>query len=583
MYNFGRAVARRILSNFTPGDEMKDKLIEFDGKVFGIDLGTTYSCIAHVDASNQPEIIPNSQGERTTPSAVYFESPESVIVGKIAKESADIDANSVVTFIKREMDNADQSWSREINGVKYNPMMISAAILRQLALDASANLNEEVKNVVITVPAYFGDSGKDATKTAGEIANLNVLGIIEEPTAAAIAYGMNQEAEKTILVYDLGGGTFDITVIKVNNGVIEVICTDGDHHLGGKNWDDVLVKLLIDKFEAETGPSTIRQDPEAMQSLAILSETIKQRLSSTKSSKNRVQHDGASATIETTQEEFIKKTSELLQQSIDLTKKAMDAAKKKGVTQFDEIILVGGSTKMPQVAERIEKEFSIKPKSFKPDEAVALGAALYARQQQLRHKFTLIYDSTEEGMNSGKSSEEVLNDPIKLENFVKGLPPEKRAEVTGIMRNPPIRITRITSKTYGVDAIVSPEQKNMLCNVLMRNTQVPCKKEDTFSTIEDDQRTVRFEIRESIADKSVVELEEGTPIGEVLLKQLPSGLPAGTPISVHFSLDDQALLFFRAQCAGVEVHADFKRENALSEQQKSEAQKNLNKLHQDAN
>lgn len=242
---------------------MTSELNGFEGKVFGIDLGTTYSCIAHVDASNQPEIIPNSQGERTTPSAVYIESADKVVVGKIAKESAELDVNSVVTFIKREMDNADKSWSREINGTKYNPMMISSFILRQLALDASAYLGEEVKNVVITVPAYFGDLGKNATTTAGELAGLNVLATIEEPTAAAIAYGINQDDEKTILVYDLGGGTFDITVIQVRKGQIKVICADGDHHLGGKNWDDVLVDMLIDKFEAETGPSSIRKDPEA--------------------------------------------------------------------------------------------------------------------------------------------------------------------------------------------------------------------------------------------------------------------------------------------------------------------------------
>ena len=242
-------------------------------KIFGIDLGTTYSCIAYIDDAGKPMVVKNAEGELTTPSVVFFDDGNNIEVGASAKENSKLYPDQVVSFIKRSIGkpNSDQT----INGKTMSPSEISSYILKKVVGDAIENLreegklgeNEEIKDVVITCPAYFGINERTATKTAGEYAGLNVLQIINEPTAAAIAYGTADDSqEKTVLVYDLGGGTFDITMIHIKPGEIKVICTSGDHNLGGKDWDDSLLVYLDDEFKAKTGTSeSILDDPETLQ------------------------------------------------------------------------------------------------------------------------------------------------------------------------------------------------------------------------------------------------------------------------------------------------------------------------------
>ena len=220
-------------------------------KVFGIDLGTTYSCISYVDEFGKPVIIPNSEGEMTTPSVVYFESPSNIVVGRTAKEHSDIYPERVVSCVKRSM--GSDVWEFESDGELYKPQEISAFILRKLAADARAAIDETVEDVVITCPAYFGVNQKEATRQAGELAGLNVRYIIPEPTAAALAYLAERQENGTVLVYDLGGGTFDITLIELKDGDIRVISTDGDDKLGGRNWDETIVDYFVTSFCDQTG------------------------------------------------------------------------------------------------------------------------------------------------------------------------------------------------------------------------------------------------------------------------------------------------------------------------------------------
>lgn len=262
---------------------MKMNELNNTGKVFGIDLGTTYSCIAYIDENNKPVVVKNSEGELTTPSVVYFESREDITVGESAKESSKMYPDEVVSFIKRSMGKPNSNL--KINGVEMSPAEISSYILKKVVNDAVDNLkiegklkdNETIKDVVITCPAYFGINERTATQTAGELAGLNVLQIINEPTAAAITYGVADDSvEKTVLVYDLGGGTFDITMIHIKPGEIKVICTGGDHNLGGKDWDDKILIYLDDEFGKQTGKKeSVLDDPETLQELVLSTEKAK--------------------------------------------------------------------------------------------------------------------------------------------------------------------------------------------------------------------------------------------------------------------------------------------------------------------
>ena len=360
------------------------------GKVFGIDLGTTYSCIAYIDDNGKPVVLKNAEGDLTTPSAVFFETQTDITVGSAAKESAKMYPEQVVTFIKRSI--GQPGFSLNLNGIDMKPEEISSYILKKVVKDAEDSLrmedklddNEEIHDVVITCPAYFGVAERDATKAAGIIAGLNVMAIINEPTAAAITYGVTDDSQnKTVLVYDLGGGTFDITMINIKPGEIRVICTGGDHNLGGKDWDDRVLMYLAEQYQSETGtPDSILEDAETLQELSLSAERAKKLLSAKEKAPVAVNYMGERVRVELTREKFDELTEDLLTRTIDLTREMFKEAEKKGFTQNDvtEILLVGGSSKMPQIMRRVKSEFGIETKMFDPDESVAKGAAIYANK-----------------------------------------------------------------------------------------------------------------------------------------------------------------------------------------------------------
>lgn len=347
------------------------------GKVIGIDLGTTNSCVAVLEADT-PTVITNSEGYRTTPSVVAFAKDGTRLVGDIAKRQAAVNSDRTVFSVKRHMGT---DYRKKIDGKNYSPQEISAMILRKLKNDAESFLGEEVADAVITVPAYFNDAERQATKDAGRIAGLNVLRIINEPTAAALAYGLDNGQPQKILVYDLGGGTFDVSVIEIGDRVIEVLATSGDNHLGGDDFDERIVNELIEQFKASDGIN-LAKDPAAMQRLREEAEKAKKELSSAQNANINLPFiamakDGPHhMNISLTRQQFERMTYDLIERTVTPVENALhDAGLSK--SEINMVLLVGGSTRIPAVQDKVRKLMGKEPsRSLNPDECVAMGAAV---------------------------------------------------------------------------------------------------------------------------------------------------------------------------------------------------------------
>jgi molecular chaperone DnaK len=361
-------------------------------KFLGVDLGTTYSAMAYIDETGNTVVTRNSLGQNTTPSVVYFESEHNVVVGEMAKEAAGLQPESVVAFVKREM--GDREYRLSFFGVEYTPASISALILTALAQDAEIETGGKVADVVISVPAYFGTLERDATRQAGEIAGLNVVGIVPEPVAAALHYGFAGNVEDEVLfVYDLGGGTFDISLIRLNNGTAEVITVGGDHRLGGIDWDSRILDYFVDQVIAQCGDDSLLDDEAMLQELRTLAEKTKNDLSKVEKKTVLVRYAGHAAKITLTREEFERMTADLLDETVRITKRTMSDAEsvRPGICgQISEVLLVGGTTRMPAVREALSREFGWNPKLSDPDLAVAKGAALYASQLSVQDFSSII-------------------------------------------------------------------------------------------------------------------------------------------------------------------------------------------------
>lgn len=348
--------------------------------IFGIDLGTTYSVVSYIDDSGKPVVVKNMLHDQdTTPSVVFFENDSNVVIGTTAKESAVLAPDQVISMVKREMGNKD--WHTTQFGKEYDAPTISALILGALAKDAEAYTGRKVDKVVITVPAYFGMLEKQATRQAGEIAGLDVVEVVPEPVAAAFSYGLGSDSEeKTILVYDLGGGTFDVTLIRLTAD-IEVVVVDGNHLLGGRDWDEAVFNHLAEAAVREIGDENLMEDPQFVQELWNKAEETKKRLSQTESRPVILGAGGASAKVTISRAEFEQMTLHLVEQTVEITKRALATAEEKepGITgKITDVLLVGGSSLMPVVARTLKKEFGWDAKLTDPHLAVARGAALYA-------------------------------------------------------------------------------------------------------------------------------------------------------------------------------------------------------------
>jgi molecular chaperone DnaK len=485
------------------------------GKTIGIDLGTTNSCMAVLEGG-EPTVIENAEGGRTTPSVVAFAQSGERLVGTVAKRQAVTNPQNTVFSVKRFMGRKEAEVREEesivpykvvagpngdaridAGGKQFSPPEISAMILAKLKADAEAYLGETVDGAVITVPAYFNDDQRQATKDAGRIAGLDVKRIINEPTAASLAYGLDKESDQTILVFDLGGGTFDVSVLEIGDGVFEVKSTAGDNHLGGDNWDKAIVDWLAAEFKRDQAID-LTQDPMALQRLYEAAEKAKIELSTAQESQINLPFITADQSgpkhldVRITRAKFNELTADLLDRVVAPVRQALDDAKAKGADKIDHVVLVGGMTRMPAVQEKVKELTGSEPhRGVNPDEVVAVGAAIQA------------------GVLGGEVKDVLLLD--------------------------------VTPLTLGIET-----KGGVMTKLIERNTTIPTRKGEVFSTAEDNQPSVEIHVLQGEREMATY----NKSLGKFQLTGIPPA-PRGIPqIEVTFDIDANGILAVSAKDLG---------------------------------
>ncbi|MFO7818687.1 MAG: molecular chaperone DnaK [Halanaerobacter sp.] len=482
------------------------------GKMIGIDLGTTNSCVAVMEGG-EPTVIPNKQGNRTLPSVVGYSDKDERLVGEPAKRQAVKSPDKTVQSIKRHMGESD--YTVDLHDEERKPEEISAMILQEIKSYAEDYLGEEVTDAVITVPAYFEDAQRQATKNAGKIAGLEVDRIINEPTAASLAYGLDDDSEQTVLVYDLGGGTFDVSILDLGDGVFEVVSTRGDNHLGGDDFDKKIIDYLADEFESTHGID-LKKDKLALQRLKDAAEKAKIELSNVSTTNvnipyiTQTESGPAHLDIDISRSQFENMISGLVGKTIDQTEKALNDADLSS-SDIDQVLLVGGSTRIPYVQQAIDQELGVDPnKGINPDECVAMGAAIQA----------------------GILTDEV-DDVVLLD---------------------------VTPLSLGIETL-----GGVFTKLIEKNTTIPTEKSKVFSTAEDNQTTVDIHVLQGEREMA----KDNKTLGRFQLTGIPPAKRGVPQIEVTFSIDKDGIVHVSAKDkgSGKEEDITIESDTGLSEEE----------------
>jgi molecular chaperone DnaK len=499
-------------------------------KVVGIDLGTTFCAVAHIDPYGKPQIIPNSESERLTPSVILFDGA-SVIVGTLAKNNAVAEAERIVDFVKREIGKPKEQFQREFGGKVYSAEELSALILRKLKADAEKYLKEPVTDVVITVPAYFNDAERTATITAGQLAGLNVLQIINEPTAAAVAYGLDKlDEDQTVFVFDLGGGTFDVTIMRIEEQGIQMLATNGDHRLGGKDWDDVIVNHVAEEFDRAHGENPLL-DLQSYQDLQSRALAAKIQLSSRPRTAIVHSHNGKSVKVELTREEFELKTRHLVEKCKTICEMVLQEAQMQW-SDIDKVLLVGGMTRMPMVREMVSSLSAVPMvDEVNPDEAVAVGAAI-------------------QGILSLLKEEEATGEKTVSENTRQ----QFSSREGGL-----IQVTNITSHTLGVVLWDEAHLEEYVFPMIRKMTAIPATARNSFGTASANMQRAVVRIVEGESTLPA----ECTPLG-LCDVELPAFLPKGSPVELTYEYNANQVLEVAVNASGNQAKVRIERNTGLA-------------------
>ncbi len=499
-------------------------------KAIGIDLGTTFSAMAHIDSYGKPQLIPNSESERITPSVILFEE-QNAVVGTLAKNNSVAEPECIADFIKREMGKSKDQFHREFNGKVYSAEELSALILKKLKADAEKYLKEAVTDAVITVPAYFNDAERTATITAGQLAGFNVLQIINEPTAAAVAYGLDKlDEDQTVFVFDLGGGTFDVTIMRIEGHKIQMLATNGDHRLGGKDWDDVIVNYVAEEFDREHGENPLL-DLQSYQDLQSRALAAKIQLSSRGRTAIVHSFNGKSVKVELTREDFEKRTLHLIEKCKTICEMTMQEGKLEW-TDLDKVLLVGGMTRMPMVRNLVG-QLSLVPMAddVNPDEAVAIGAAVQA--------ILLMLQEEEE------SGESVLSENTRH---------QFSSREGGL-----IQVTNITSHTLGVVLWDDGQHQEYVFPMIHKLSPIPAKAKNFFGTANANMPRAVVRIVEGESTLPA----ECTSLGKCDV-ELPPFLPKGSPVELVYQYNANQVLEVAVHAAGNQTKVLIERNTGLA-------------------
>ncbi len=520
--------------------------------VHGIDLGTTNSAIARTGPDGRPQVLAGMSGEQTTPSVVLFASPGEHVVGEGARREARLDPEHVCVLVKRRMGDAE--WRFVAHGKGWSAPAVSSLILRSLVADAGFASGEIPSAAVITVPAYFGDEERRATVLAGTYAGLDVLDVLSEPIAAALSYGFGrldgspgldkEPTHETVLVYDLGGGTFDATVIELADRRISVLAVEGDHQLGGADWDERIALTLARRFCAENPDAEDPLDDSAgAQALVLAAERAKHQLSDTERTEVVITHDGARATVTLTRSELEELTAPLLRRTVDLTRACLAEAARRGVPRVDRVLLVGGSSRMPAVADGLLTELDLDARLHDPDLAVARGAALYGEKKELERMVAADL-RTRGRLRDGAPLDEVPS--ADLDDSCRRVADAYAVPLAQVRRAVEIRVDTVVSRGFGVLAVNSAAGRLEPAWLVHRNDRLPIRTSRSFGTMRPDQTEIALTVVEQQGQAESTRPEDAKVLVVGDITGIPPGYDEGAEVRVTFEMGFDGVLHVTA-------------------------------------